>query len=175
MLRRMQSLPTRIAASPIYWARILQSALLCVIAVVMLGAGQSRYDRLGHQLMCSCSCGQILVECNHVGCPDSARMIEELKAQIATGNTDTQVQQWFVTKYGATVLAAPMRGGFDNAAWIVPIAVFLLATVGTFAVVWLWKRRTLSLAGDIGVFPGAGQPTTEDAALRERIRRETEY
>jgi cytochrome c-type biogenesis protein CcmH len=57
----MQSLPTRIAASPIYWARILQSALLCVIAVVMLGAGQSRYDRLGHQLMCSCSCGQILV------------------------------------------------------------------------------------------------------------------
>jgi cytochrome c-type biogenesis protein CcmH len=102
-------------------------------------------------------------------------MIEELKAQIATGNTDTQVQQWFVTKYGATVLAAPMRGGFDNAAWIVPIAVFLLATVGTFAVVWLWKRRTLSLAGDIGAFPGAGQPTTEDAALRERIRRETEY
>jgi len=174
MSKLAQSLRTTVATSPIFWARMLQSALLCVIAVVMLGAGQSRYDRLGHQLMCSCSCGQILVECNHVGCPDSARMIEELKAQIATGNTDTQVQQWFVTKYGAIVLAAPMRGGFDNAAWIVPIAVFLLATFGTFGVVWLWKRRAQSLAGGVGTFPGAGQPTTEDAAL-DRIRRETEY
>jgi cytochrome c-type biogenesis protein CcmH len=172
---------------PIFWARTLQTALLCVIIIAMLGAGQSRFDRLGHELMCSCGCGQILLECNHVGCPDSARMIEELKAQLATANTDTQVQQWFAAKYGATVLASPMRGGFDNAAWIVPFAVFALATLGTFAVVWLWKRRALSLVqqtpacgGVIGA-PSGLQPDPIDsvdpqtAALRERIRRETEY
>ena len=28
---------------------------------------------------------------------------------------------WFAAKYGATVLAAPIRGGFDNVAWIAPI------------------------------------------------------
>jgi len=177
-MRKLTQLWSR-ARGPIFWARIVQSALLCVIAVAMLGAGQSRFDRLGHELMCSCSCGQILLECNHVGCPDSARMIDELRAQLATGNTDVQIQNWFVTKYGATVLAAPMRGGFDNAAWIVPIAVFLLATIGTFGVVWLWKRRTLSLAaatpGFGTQFPAAGQPTPEDAARRERIRQETEY
>jgi cytochrome c-type biogenesis protein CcmH/NrfF len=155
----------------------VQTALLCVITFVMLGAGESRYDHLGHELMCSCSCGQILVECNHVGCPDSARMIEELRTQIATTSNDTTVLNWFVTKYGATVLAAPMRGGFDNAAWIVPIAVFLLATIGTFAVVSVWKRRALRLAGAgaIGDFPAGQQPNSQDAALRERIRRETEY
>jgi cytochrome c-type biogenesis protein CcmH/NrfF len=141
----------------------------------MLGAGQTRFDRLGHQLMCSCSCGQILVECNHVGCPSSAGMIEELRTQIATGNSDVLIQNWFVAKYGATVLAAPMRGGFDNAAWIVPIAVFLLATVGTFGVVWFWKRRG---GGPPSNGPGGslvGVGVTEDAALRDRIRRETEY
>jgi cytochrome c-type biogenesis protein CcmH len=160
----------------VFWARTVQTALLCVVAVAMLGAGQSRFDRIGHDLMCSCSCGQILLECNHVGCPDSARMIDELRAQLATGNSDTQIQQWFVTKYGATVLAAPMRGGFDNAAWIVPIAVFLLATIGTFVVVWLWKRRALSLAGATAgdLFPAPSQ-NSQDADLRERIRRETEY
>jgi cytochrome c-type biogenesis protein CcmH/NrfF len=161
---------------PVFWARIVQTALLCVITVAMLGAGQSRFDRLGHELMCSCTCGQILLECNHVGCPDSSRMIDELRAQVATGNTDVQIQNWFVAKYGAIVLAAPMRGGFDNAAWIVPIAVFLLATVGTFAVVWMWKRRALRLAGGvIGDVPVAGPSDPQDAALRERIRRETEY
>ena len=36
---------------------------------------------------------------------------------------------WFAAKYGAIVLAAPIRGGFDNVAWIVPAAVFGLACV----------------------------------------------
>lgn len=161
---------------PVFWARIVQSLLLGVITVAMLGAGQSRFNRLGHELMCSCGCGQVLLECNHVGCPDSARMIDELRAQIATGHTDVQIQNWFVAKYGAIILAAPMRGGFDNAAWIVPIAVFLLATAGTFAVVWMWKRRALRLAGGvIGNVPPPGPSNPGDAALRERIRRETEY
>jgi cytochrome c-type biogenesis protein CcmH len=103
-------------------------------------------------------------------------MIDELRAQIATGNTDVQIQNWFVAKYGAIILAAPMRGGFDNAAWIVPIAVFLLATVGTFGVVWMWKRRALRLAGPIVTeFPAAQDSNPQDAALRDRIRRETEY
>jgi cytochrome c-type biogenesis protein CcmH/NrfF len=161
---------------PIFWARLVQISLLCVVTVAMLGAGKSRFDRIGHELMCSCGCGQILLECNHVGCPNSAGMIEELRAQLATGVTDVKVENWFVAKYGPTILAAPMRGGFDNAAWIVPIVVFLLATVGTFAVVWLWKRRALRLAGGvIAGFPSASDTNPQDAALRERIRRETEY
>jgi len=168
----------RFATNPIFWAKTLQIALLCIVATAMLGAGQSRYDRLGHELMCSCGCGQILLECNHVGCVDSARMIVELRTQLASNASDTAVLQWFAAKYGATILAAPIRGGFDNAAWIVPIAVFLLATSGTVAGVWLWKRRALSLAGPapvIGDFPAPEKITPEEAALRERIRRETEY
>jgi cytochrome c-type biogenesis protein CcmH len=107
-------------------------------------------------------------------------MIRELHAQLATGKSDAEVLQWFAAKYGPTILAAPIRGGFDNVAWIVPIAVFLLATIGTFVVVWLWKRRALALSGESpggGVleFPAPGPTTPQDAALRERIRRETEY
>jgi cytochrome c-type biogenesis protein CcmH len=101
-------------------------------------------------------------------------MIRELHGLIDSGKSDVQIENWFVAKYGAIILAAPIRGGFDNAAWIVPIAVFLLATAGTFAVVWLWKRRALRLAGGvIGHVPAASNP--QDAALRDRIRRETEY
>ena len=72
-------------------------------------------------------------------------------------------------------LAAPIRGGFDDAAWIVPIAVFLLATIGTFAVVWLWKRGRCGWRRNHGIGDFAHPTNPEDAALRERIRRETEY
>jgi cytochrome c-type biogenesis protein CcmH len=110
-------------------------------------------------------------------------MIVELKAQIATGESDTAVVNWFVAKYGATILAAPIRGGFDNAAWIVPAVIFFLATLGTFGIVWAWKRRTLKLAGAagfdsgdaVGNLPASGESNPQDAELRERIRRETEY
>ncbi len=175
MLRRDLFRSAKFAGGPLFWARTVQLALLCAVTVALLGAGESRFDRLGHELMCTCGCGQILLECNHVGCPDSARMIGELHAQIDSGESDTAVLNWFAAKYGATVLAAPMRGGFDDMAWIVPVAIFLLATAGTFAVVWAWKRRTLAMAGATVGLAASGEPNAQDAALRERIRRETEY
>jgi cytochrome c-type biogenesis protein CcmH/NrfF len=104
-----------------------------------------------------------------VGCPVSPVMIGELHAQIDGGGSVTSIFNWFAAKYGATVLAAPIRGGFDNVAWIAPMAVFFLATIGTGFLIRVWKLRSsparpVSAAGDV-----AGD------AMRERIRRETEY
>ena len=135
--------------------RWVQAGIVCLLAVVMLGADpSSRFNRVGHQMMCACGCGQVLLECNHVGCPDSDRMIGELRAQIGGGGTDTSILNWFAAKYGAIVLAAPIRGGFDNVAWIVPAAVFLLALVGTAILILIWKKR--SGGGGGGSWPGSG-------------------
>ena len=150
--------------------RLSQALAVAVLGVVMLGADASdaRFSRVGHNLMCVCSCGQVLVECNHVGCPDSDRMIGELRGQMAGGGGDSAILNWFVQKYGATVLAAPIRGGFDTVAWVAPGVVFLLATIGTAVLVKSWTRRT-RVAGLAAMGPGVSGD-----ALRERIRRETE-
>ena len=66
-------------------SRLLQAILVCCLAVVMLGAGdtaEKRYERVGHNMMCACGCGQILLECNHVSCPSSGPMT--IRAQTAT-------------------------------------------------------------------------------------------
>jgi cytochrome c-type biogenesis protein CcmH/NrfF len=168
------------------WLRSVQAALLCIVTVVMLGAGNSRFDKLGQAMICMCGCNQILTECNHVGCPVSPVMLGELQDQITGGGTDTMVLNWFAAKYGAIVLASPIRGGFDNVAWILPISVFVLATLGTAVVVWMWRRRTMRLAGVAGGFGSevtaydlagisAREANPEETALRDRIRRETEY
>ena len=157
--------------------RLWQGLLVCVLAVAMLGAGgvdsSARYGRIGHNLMCVCGCGQVLLECNHVGCPDSSRMISELQDQIAGPNgqgADALVLNWFVAKYGATVLAAPIRGGFDIVAWIIPLTLFVGAIFGTALLVRVWagRRRLAS---------GTGLPidVPMDDAVREKIRRETEW
>src|ERR1700722_17528282 len=111
---------------------ILRRAVHCVLVsltlIILLGAGDPapRLGALGHQLMCICGCGQILLECNHVGCPDSDGMRNELMAAVSRGDSDSLVEQSFVQKYGPTVLAAPTTSGFDRTAWIVPFVALAL-------------------------------------------------
>jgi cytochrome c-type biogenesis protein CcmH len=97
-------------------------------------------------------------------------MINELHTLMDAGGSDTSILNWFAAKYGATVLAAPIRGGFDNVAWIAPLAVFLLATVGVGFLIRMWTLRSGRHMPASAVGPGVGGD-----AMRERIRRETEY
>ncbi len=151
--------------------RILQLAFVFLLALTTIGAGDtgSRFNSIGHKMVCTCGCGQILLECNHVGCPMSSGMIDELRTQLSSGATDTSVFNAFMAKYGPTVLAAPIRGGFDNAAFIVPAVVFLLAILGTAFLIRHWKDRHLVPAGT-----AAFQSSNNDS-MRDRIRRESEF
>ena len=153
--------------------RLLQVVFVCLLAVTMLGAGtpNSSFDKIGHKLVCQCGCGQILLECNHVGCPVSGPMIDELHAQVATGLPETGVLNWFISKYGPIVLAEPIRGGFDNVAWIVPCVIFVLATLGVALLIRMWHRRHAQLQPAI---PTAIPNTTTDT-MRDRIRQDTDF
>jgi len=127
----------------------------------------SRYNNLNHRLMCTCGCAEILGECNHVGCPNSAGELDELRAGIAGDKNDKEILDSFVAKYGAVVLAAPTGKGFDMVAWIAPFAVFAAALLGTVLLVRRWSVGKTQLAAAVDEDPAA-------MALREKIRRETD-
>lgn len=158
--------------------RIAQTLVICLLAAVMLGASESpeaRFQRLGHTLVCMCGDNQILLECNHVGCSTSTQMTAELRQQLATGASDKEILTWFANKYGPTVLAAPIRGGFDDVAWVVPYALLGLATVGTALLIFYWKRRTPApIHGSEALLPPDEAATPMDTDLRDRVRRDTE-
>jgi cytochrome c-type biogenesis protein CcmH/NrfF len=147
--------------------KALQAGALAVAVCFSLGASDAgaRYDKLNHQMMCSCGCGQVLGECNHVGCPDSPVQLAELRTAINAGMTDQQVLDSFAAKYGATVLAAPRTHGFDLVAWIAPFAVLAAALLGTVLLVRHWSVGKKEVAQPVG--------TPEMDAIHDRIRRET--
>jgi cytochrome c-type biogenesis protein CcmH len=152
--------------------RMLQCALLCTVVVGLVGAGDpaSRFTELGHQLMCICGCHQILLECNHVGCPDSDGMRNELMAALTRGDSDSLVQQSFVQKYGPTVLAAPTTTGFNRTAWIVPFVALFLGIISVGTVVRAWKNRPAPAIAD-GLRPARG---AELEQFREQARKDTD-
>lgn len=151
--------------------RILQLAVVAAVALAFMGAGDAyhaRYTKLGHALMCTCGCSQILLECNHVGCTASTAMSAELKAMVLKGDSDDAIHQAFVQKYGMTVLAAPTTKGFDRVAWIMPFAVFALSLAAVVVVVRTWKMRKQPA-------PVSTAITDEQSdELRRRAREETE-
>jgi cytochrome c-type biogenesis protein CcmH/NrfF len=144
---------------------------IAVLAIAFMGADvDARFNKLGHQMMCMCGCNQILLECNHVGCTYSERMRNELTAGLERGDSDSLVLQSFVQKYGNTVLAAPTSSGFNVVAWIMPFAVFALATALAVWLVKLWKARPVAQPV---ARPNLG--SAELDALRKRAREETEF
>ncbi len=152
--------------------KLVQALLLVVVVSFSLGAtdASSRFNDLGHRLMCTCGCAQLLGECNHVGCPESGRERDELTAAIASGLSDKQILDGFASKYGATMLAAPTTKGFDLVAWIAPFAVFAAALLGTFLLIRRWGGWSLrSRAAGVPALP----QDPADAERLQRIRRET--
>jgi cytochrome c-type biogenesis protein CcmH len=151
--------------------RIVQVLLVVVAVFALLGAGDedARFKDLGHRMMCTCGCGQILLECNHVGCQASDRMRGELMAALDRGDNDDLALQSFVQKYGPTVIAAPSTKGFGRVAWIMPFLALVVGLVATVLLVRAWKNRPAPALAD-------GIPPAADGDLdrfREQARKET--
>ena len=152
--------------------RTAQGALLVLALFTFLGVGDddARFRDLGHHLMCVCGCGQVLLECNHVGCQYSDRMRIELAAALDRGDNDDLTLQSFVQKYGTTVVAAPATSGFGRVAWIMPFAALLAGMAGLVWIVRSWKSRPAPAIAD-GIQPVQG-PELE--RYREQADKETD-
>lgn len=66
--------------------------------------------------------------------PLAASMRDTVREQIADGHTDEEIRDWFVTRYGTTVLLSPPIEGLGILLWGLPGLVVLLAVVR-------WRRR----------------------------------
>lgn len=141
---------------------------VCLVAVMAMGAADNgaRFSDISNKLMCTCGCGQVLAQCNHLGCSSLARENDELHTAINRGDSDNTILIAFQNEYGPTVLAAPMLTKFNMVAWVVPPAFLLLGILGTVFLVRRWRQRV------------ASQPRVEHGpafqAMREKIRKETQ-
>jgi cytochrome c-type biogenesis protein CcmH len=153
-------------------SKLVQTLLLCAAVFALLGAGDpaTRFNEIGHQMMCICGCNQILLECNHVGCPSSDGMRNELTAAVFRGDSDSLVEQSFVQKYGPTVLAAPTTRGFDRAAYIMPFAALFFGFGLVVLIVRSWKNRPAPALAD-GLKPARG---AELEQFRDQAGKETD-
>src|SRR5712671_74813 len=137
--------------------RWMQLVVVVLAVMVFMGAGEDsiRFNKLGHRMMCACGCGQILLECNHVGCSYSDKMRNELTASLDRAESDDLILQGFVQNYGPTVIAAPTVSGFNRVAWVMPFLALAMGMAFVVLVVRSWRNKpTPALADGIVVSRG---------------------
>ena len=60
--------------------------------------------------------------------------------RIAAGDTKSEIKDKLVDRFGAQVLAAPPRSGFNWVAWILPLAGLGLGAAVIGVMAWRWSR-----------------------------------
>lgn len=156
-------------------ARPMQAVAVALLVCLSLAATDTgdRFQKLGNKLTCTCGCAQMLLGCDHYGCPNRGEEMDRLRTGIASGQDDATILQGFVQEYGMVVLSAPPAKGFDLVAWIMPFAVSILALAGTVLLVRNWIRQQPKLVAAAGSVSETAAPAV-DSDMRERIRRETD-
>lgn len=150
--------------------RVARLLILPCMVVLFMGADnqEARYQNLGGKIMCTCSCSQMLLKCNHVGCPNSDRMQRELRANVLRTSNDEEVLNWFRTNWGVTAVVEPSTHGFELLAWVLPAAGLGFGLLLVLLVIRNWRLRPAPVAmADLNLAP-------ELEAMRTRARRETE-
>jgi cytochrome c-type biogenesis protein CcmH/NrfF len=150
--------------------RAAKLLLLPCLVVLFMGADnqEARYQNIGGKIMCTCSCAQMLLKCNHVGCPNSDQMQRELRAGVMRTNNDEEVLNWFRTNWGVTAVVEPSTHGFELLAWVLPAAGLGLGLLLVLLLIRSWKLRPAPAAmADLNLAPDL-------EAMRARARRETE-
>ena len=150
--------------------RSAQILLIFVVALFTLGADfdRARFEKVGHELMCTCGCQQVLLECNHVGCQVSDGMRNKVQAGIVSGKSNDAILAGFVDEFGPTVLAAPTKTGFNRVAWIMPFVVFVLGITAAIYFVRKWQHRLVAAKAQPAISP------THYEELVRQARQETE-
>ena len=128
----------------------LLASLAAFVGCAAVGASRSapELERRAHELnktiMCPLCPGESIDQSQN---PLSAQMRAIVAEKLAEGWSDDQIREFFVERYGQSVILEPPREGFGLTAWLVPPAAFALALA---ALLIALRRMSSSRAADGG-------------------------
>jgi cytochrome c-type biogenesis protein CcmH len=135
---------------------------------------EGQRDALEHQIHCQCGCTLDVFTCRTTDftCPVSPSMHQDIIRLVLGGYTAVEILAAFRDTYGERVLMAPVREGFNWAAYFAPFVALGVAAVGVAALIHRWRDSaagagaTAGTGPDSGGMPGPASPDTSRDAAR---------
>jgi cytochrome c-type biogenesis protein CcmH len=115
----------------------------------------ARVRDLGSELRCPDCEGQSIAQSST---PTARAARADIRRRVAEGQSDGQIRQAFVDKYGESILLKPEGGGLGVLVWGLPAAVILLGAAALVFALRRWQRESHL------------HPTDADRVLVEKAR-----
>jgi cytochrome c-type biogenesis protein CcmH len=96
---------------------------------------QKRYESINRELRCLVCQNQTIADSNATLAQDLRR---EVRDMIAAGQTDAQIREFMIERYGDFVLYRPRMTAGNFLLWAAPV---LLLVIGAFVLVRVVRRR----------------------------------
>ena len=119
------------------------AAVAALGAACVMGAGsdvpemERRATALNKSLMCPVCPGESIDQSQNALAVQMREIVDE---KLEAGWSEREIKDFFVERYGPSVLMEPPSEGFSAAAWIVPPLAFALA-LGSLLLTLRWMRR----------------------------------
>ncbi len=97
-----------------------------------------RANGLEKQIICPVCPGETIAQSQVQIAKDMRRLVRE---KLEAGESDKQIRDFFVDRYGDRILASPPTRGFALAVWVVPPALMLVGAGGLGLVLREMRRR----------------------------------
>ena len=157
------------------------SISLLALAVIVVAVGgcsatsevpdvERRAQQINKSVMCPVCPGESIDQSQH---PLAVQMRAAVDEKLGEGWSDQQVREFFVERYGPTVLLEPPAEGVHLMAWIVPPLGTVLALAALFMVVRLMARprsRPVAVAEEMTAAERDEYVARIEAALEGRSR-----
>lgn len=124
------------------WAG-LGLVVIVVLAIVLWPSGavpstSARVSSLASELRCPDCEGQSIAQ-SSTATARAARA--DIRDRVEAGESDADIRQAFIDKFGDSILLKPESGGIGVLVWGLPIAVFILGAGGLVLALRRWRRE----------------------------------
>ena len=152
------------------WAVLPGPALLLPLLVLLapacsakdeVPANELRAQELNRAIMCPVCPGESIDQSQN---PLALQMRNVVVEKLGQGWTEGQIKDFFVDRYGPSVLLEPQREGFTLAVWVIPPVAVLGAALALFLTLRVMRRRP----GGEGRAERPGVPSDSDVAYYYR-------
>ncbi len=96
-----------------------------------------RADALAERIRCPTCRGQSVADSD---APASEFIREEIARQVEQGQSDQEIEDYLVSRYGDDVLLVPPRSGLASLVWVLPVVALVGAGAGLVVVFRRWGR-----------------------------------
>jgi len=123
----------------------LAAVVVAALAVVVASPGYGsrtpaeRARSIEQELRCVECQGLSVADSNS---PTAQRMRADVERRITEeGQSDAEIRQAYVERYGDWILLRPTGGGLDALVWALPVVAVLLGAAAIGVALWRWRRQ----------------------------------